>query len=100
MGNQFFYTRQELIQPVVNGKEQFKNFTSSFNVNKVVRSEELDNGNLLVLLDDLHQRWENIEVKNKSGKVTAVKREVNTFQSEIYITDKKEIEMFRKYMSI
>ena len=100
MKNQFFYTRMDVVQPVINGKETFKPFKSSFNINKIVRSEELDNGHVIVLLDDLHQRWQNIEVKNKAGKVTGIKREVNAFQSEIYLTEPADIQAFYALTSV
>ena len=94
--NMFFYTRKEAVQSVINDKPTFKSFKSSFNLEKVIRSEELENGNVLILLDDLHQRWQDAEVKNKAGKVTAIKKEVNTYQSELYLTEKQDIEDFYK----
>lgn len=98
--NQFFYTRKELVQPVIKGKEKFNSFKCSFNTKKVIRSEELENGNVLVLLDDLHQRWSDVEVKNSTGEVTSIKREVNTFQSEIYLTEARDIQRFHDLSDI
>lgn len=98
--NQFFYSRMEAVQPVINDKPTFKSFKSSFNLDKVIRSEELENGNVLILLDDLHQRWQDVEVKNKQGKTTAIKKEVNTYQSELYLTEKQDIEDFYKLTNV
>ena len=68
----FFYTRE------VDGKI----YTDSFNLNKVIRSVQMDDNKVVVLLDDLHERSEQVpDVKN--GKVVGQKRERNTFQTEI-----------------
>jgi phage repressor protein C with HTH and peptisase S24 domain len=69
----FFYTRK------VDGD---KIYTDSFNLNKVIRSVQMDDNKLLILLDDLHERSETTpDVKN--GKVVGSKRERNTYQTEI-----------------
>jgi len=87
----FVYTQKDAIP----GKEgEFKTFRASFNLNKVIRSIDLDNGSILVLLDDIHQRPQQVEVMNKQGKVTAIKREMQTFQSEIFLTEPADIQNF------
>ena len=103
--NQFFYTKKV---PVGNGiasinteKEQhFQSLRCSFSLDKVIRSEELENGNVLVLLDDIHQRPQDEEVKNHQGKVTSIRRVMNTFQSEIYISLPEDIQRFYEVTSI
>ena len=76
MKNQFFYKRVE-------GE---KTFTDSFNVNKAVRSVGLEDGRTLVLLDDLHERSQEVpEIDVRTNKVKGVKRQRDTFQSEIYL---------------
>jgi hypothetical protein len=76
MKNQFFYTRTE-------GEKTFKD---SFNINKVVRSLTLEDGNTLVLLDDLHERAQDVpDIDLKTNKMKGTRRERNTFQSEIYL---------------
>ena len=76
MKNQFFYTRTE-------GEKTFKD---SFNINKVVRSLTLEYGNTLVLLDDLHERSQDVpDIDLKTNKMKGTRRERNTFQSEIYL---------------
>lgn len=92
MTTQFFYTRKELVSgdpenPV------FKEFRDSFNVRKVIRTLGMDDGRLLVLLDDIHQRAQEVPVHNKQGKITSYKRETNVFQSEIYL-EVEDVERF------
>ena len=72
MKNQFFYSR-------VGGE---KEYIDSFNINKVIRTVATDEG-LIVVLDDLHERAENIPDVDARGKMKGVKRVRNTFQSEI-----------------
>ena len=70
--NLFFYTRN------VDGKI----YTDSFNLNKVVRSMQVEDEKVILVLDDLHERSEAVpDVKN--GKVVGSKRERNTYQTEI-----------------
>jgi len=77
MKNQFFYTR-------VDGEKTFKD---SFNVNKVVRSLTMEDGRTLILLDDLHERSQDVpDIDLKTNKMKGVKRQRDTFQSEIYLT--------------
>ena len=76
MKNQFFYTRTE-------GEKTFKD---SLNINKVVRSITLEDGNTLVLLDDLHERSQDVpDIDIKTNKMKGTKRQRDTFQSEIYL---------------
>lgn len=80
--NLFWYTRVEKVE----GKEgQFKQFRDSFSLDKVIRSIEIEGDQYLVLLDDLHQRTQEVPVYNKQGKQTATKNVMGTFQSEIYL---------------
>jgi hypothetical protein len=90
MVNQFFYTRTE-------GEKTFKD---SFNINKVVRSLTMEDGTTLVLIDDLHERAENVpDVDPKTGKMKGVKRMRNTFQSEIYL-NAEDAARFQKLTTI
>jgi len=73
----FFYTRKT---------EDDKVFTDSFNLNKVIRSIQMTDNELLIVLDDLHERSEQVpDVKN--NKVVGSKRERNTYQTEIRLYD-------------
>ena len=76
MKNQFYYTRTE-------GEKSFKD---SFNINKAVRTVTLEDGRTLVLLDDLHERSQDVpDIDPKTNKMKGTKRQRDTFQSEIYL---------------
>jgi hypothetical protein len=99
MTNQFFYTRKELVSGTPENPE-FKEYRDSFNINKAIRSVTVDDGRLMILLDDLHERAQEIpDVDPKSGKYKGTKRQRNTFQSEIYL-DPADAERFIKLTSI
>jgi hypothetical protein len=77
MQNQFFYTRTE-------GE---KTFRDSFNVNKVIRSVENEDGSIVVLLDDIHERTQEVpDINVKTNKLVGYKRQRGTFQSEIVLS--------------
>ena len=99
MQNQFFYTRKELVSGTPENPE-FKEYRDSFNVEKVVRTLTMEDGRLFVLLDDLHERAQQVpDVDPKTNKMRGYKRERNTFQSEIYL-DPADAERFLKLTSI
>ena len=97
IGNQFVYTQKD---PIPEKEGEFKTFKASFNIEKCIRSIGLDDGRVLVLLDDIHQRPQQVEIRNKAGKVTGYKREMNVFQSEIYLSEKDDIDRFYKLTTI
>jgi hypothetical protein len=77
MTNQFFYTR-------TTGE---KSFTDSFNLNKVIRSIENEDGTFLVLLDDIHERSHEVpDIDLKTNKMKGTKRQRDVFQSEITLS--------------
>jgi len=77
----FFYTRKS---------EDDKVYTDSFNLNKVIRTIQMDDNKILVLLDDIHERPEDVpEIKN--GKMVGQKRVRNVFQTEINLFDEDVI---------
>lgn len=85
MPNQFVYTRKEITGGTAEAPE-FKEFKESFNINMVIRSVAMEDGRLLVLLDDLHERAQMVpDVDPKTNKIKGYKRERNTYQSEIYL---------------
>jgi hypothetical protein len=99
MTNQFFYTRKELVSGTPENPE-FKEFRDSFNINKVIRSVTIEDGRLLVLLDDLHERAQEVpDVDPRTNKVKGVKRQKNIFQSEIYL-DPTDAIRFQQLTSI
>lgn len=97
MRNQFFFTEKS---PIPGKEGEFKELRSSFNIEKVIRSRELPDGRVFIILDDIHQRPQMVETKNKRGEVVSTKREMNTFQSEIYLVSKDDIERFHTWTSI
>jgi hypothetical protein len=75
----FFYTRKT---------EDGKIFTDSFNLNKVIRSVQMDDNKVLVLLDDAHDRSEDVpDIDPKTGKQRGIKRQRNTYSTEISLVD-------------
>jgi hypothetical protein len=90
MTNQFFYTR----------KEGDKEFTDSFNINKVIRTVQMDEGDLLVLLDDIHERAvETPNINPKTNKMVGITRKRDVYQSEIHLTG-DDITRFKQLTSI
>ncbi len=79
MSNLFFYTRKT---------EDGKIFTDSFNLDKVIRSVQVDDNKVLVLLDDAHDRSEDVpDIDPKTGKQRGIKRQRNTYSTEISLVD-------------
>jgi hypothetical protein len=96
--NQFFYTRKEPIQGT--DPLEFKEHLDSFNIEKVIRTIIVENGNRLVLLDDIHERSTEVpDVNPKNGQTRGFKRERNTYQTEIYL-NLEDSERFVKVMNI
>jgi hypothetical protein len=82
---QFFYTRKEPIQGT--NPIEFKEFLDSFNTEKVIRTVTIEDGQRLVLLDDIHERAMDVpDVNPKTGQIKGRKRERNTYQTEIYLS--------------
>lgn len=78
MTNQFFYSRKE---------ENGSHFIDSFNINKVIRTVQMDADDLLVLLDDIHERViETPNINVKTNKMVGVTRKRDVYQSEIHLT--------------
>ena len=107
--SQFFYSRPE---PLKDEKGKFildeevkkktKTRTDSFDINRVIRSIEIEDDKLVVILDDIHDRKKQVPSTNpKTGQPTGNTRTVEeTFQSEIYITVAEEIKEFRNIAAI
>lgn len=99
MRNQFFYTRKELKSGTPENPV-YNEFRDSFNMDKVIRSVAIEDGRTLVLLDDLHERAQEVpDVDVRSNKVKGVKRQRNTFQSEIYL-EPQDAQRFYELTSI
>lgn len=105
MRNQFIYTEKVPV-PLDPESEEYSaenKFTTverkhSFNMKYVIRSLEMDGGGLLLLLDDLHERWQDVPSMTKNGK-KMIKREKDTFQSEIRLS-KEDGERYLKLSEI
>ena len=112
---QFVYKREVNVPPVEEDKENgvigsdgyTKIVHDSFAIERVIRTVTMDNGTLLVLLDDLHERW---ETKPKTHPKTGAprfdrkqqmmfERVKETFQSEINLNE-EESKQFRELTSI
>ena len=90
----FFYTRKELVSGTPENPE-FKEYRDSFNVNKVIRSVTMEDGRLLVLLDDFHERAQDVpDINPKTNKTMGTKRQRDTYQSEIYLTPEDAIRFY------
>lgn len=101
MKNQFFYTRKVALPLKEDETEpKYDYFIDSFNINKVIRSVQVEKNKTLVLLDDFHQRKEQVPIYNKQGKHTGFKNELGTYQSEIYLTEEEDIKKFTSYLAI
>lgn len=99
MKNQFFYTRKELKSGTPENPV-YNEFKDSFNIEKVVRSLSIEDGRTLILLDDLHERSQEVpDVDPRTNKVKGIKRQRNTFQSEIYL-ESEDAARFHQLTSI
>lgn len=95
MNNQFIYTRI-----LENDSSEAISVEDSFNIEKVIRSIAMDDGRRLILLNDLHERVQEVpDINPKTGKMAGMRRERNTFQSEIYL-DKADGDRFLKLTGI
>jgi len=99
MKNQFFYTRKEISGGTPEVPE-YKEFRDSFNVDKVIRSITLEDGRILVLFDDMHERAQEVpDVDPKTKKMKGMKRERNMYQTEIFL-DADDAQRFFELTSI
>ena len=90
MTNQFFYTRKDGDQV----------FTDSFNINKVIRTVQTGEDELLVLLDDIHERVvETPNINPKTNKMVGISRKRDVYQSEIHLHG-EDIVNFKKATNI
>lgn len=101
MRNQFFYTMEYQVAPTgpTLGKEPITmKRMASFNIDKVIRSVEIEDGKLIVILDDFHEENKQVIVHNQNGKPTP-KMEKQMLQSEIHL-NVEDKERFKKITSI
>lgn len=99
MKNQFFYTRREVSGGTPEIPE-YKEFRDSFNMNKVIRSITLEDGRILVLFDDMHERAQEVpDVDPKTKRMKGMKRERNMYQTEIFL-DADDANRFYEFTTI
>lgn len=99
MKNQFFYIRKEPL-PVEEGKDpEFKEYTDSFNINKVIRTVLMEDDRLLILLDDFHERMQDVPIRSNKGTLMNIKRERTAFQSEIFL-EGDDVDRFYKLTNL
>jgi len=104
MRTQFFYTRREVVAngaPSRPNEEPIYSYKrDSFNLNAVIRSVEMADGSVLVLLNDIHERTqETPNINPRNNKVSGVTRKRDTYQSEIYLS-KEDGERFYRCASV
>lgn len=102
MKNLFFYKRREPIAPTENSKKtdelQFNTFEDFFNVDTVIRGMTLEDGRVLLILNDIHERVEEVPKLNaKKTHQIGTKVQRRTVQSEIYLDKEDGARFFDKY---
>jgi len=89
MNKQFFYTRKEIIPPkasdAAGAEPKIKEYKDSFNLSNVLRTVVLEDDRRLILLNDIHERLQEVPMYNKKRELTGYKKERITAQSEIYL---------------
>ena len=96
--NQFFYTRKEPIEGT--DPQEFTEYKDSINLNKVIRSVQMSPDNIVVLLDDMHERVQEVpNINPKNNKVIGTKKKVQVFQTEAYLTGDDKVR-FEKLTNI
>lgn len=86
MKNMFFYTHLEPISPKEGETEvKFTEIQRAFNLNKVVLVHLMEDERVAIVLDDYHERLEEIPVYNNKGKITAYKNKAYTHQTVFYL---------------
>lgn len=85
MNKQFYYERKEAVAPKKEGdKPTFETFMDSFNVDNIIRTVGIADGKSIVLLNDIHERVEEVPTYNKARTTqTGTKNQRRTVQSEI-----------------
>lgn len=95
---QFFYSEEREVGKNEDGTPKTEIFTHSFNPDYVIRSYENTKGELIVLLDDGHERADYVQVPKSNGKGIEIKKERRFMQSEIILKE-GDVERFRTMLS-
>ena len=95
----FWYTRKTPVaKNETTGELIFKEYKDAFSVEHVLRVSEMEDGTMLVLLNDIHNRISEMPIKNKRDEVIGTKNQTLTVQSEI-VLEKIDAERFIKVTS-
>lgn len=98
MKNQFFYTRKEPVQDT--DPVEYTERVDSINVDKIIRSVQMDDESIVILLDDMHERTREVpNISPKTNKVTGTKKVTEVYQTEVYLYG-EDIERFRNLTNI
>lgn len=86
MRNQFFYSR--IVRRKVEGTENIveSTYRDSFNLDMVIRSVTLENGQVVVLLNDVHEQIQQVPIMNSNNKPKGFKEVKGNVQSEITLS--------------
>ena len=94
MRNQFFYTMEYQVAPAAptraNDEPIIKRRMASFNMEKVIRSVEAEDGKLIIILDDFHEEKKQAIKHNANGKPIAYV-DTQMLQSEITLTEEDKV---------
>jgi len=94
MKNQFFYSRTISIPGEEGVKPEEIVVSDSFNVDCILRTFQGSDKLTVVVLDDLHERIDEVPVANRQGKITGTKNKTVVYQSEIRL-DAKDTKRFK-----
>lgn len=99
MKNQFAYTIKHNIGTTE--APEFKESKASFNIDMVIRSLELPDGKLIIILDDFHEEMvkQPDQVNTKTNRIIHGKKEMAVVQSEITL-EVEDKERFFNLLSI
>lgn len=98
MKNQFFYTRKEPIQDT--DPVEYTERVDSINVDKIIRSVQMEDDSIVILLDDMHERTREVpNINPKTNKVSGTKKVTEVYQTEVYLYG-EDIERFRNLTNI
>jgi hypothetical protein len=87
MKNQFFYTRTVTLPPTEEGSEPItRTYRDSFNVDKVIRSVTVESGEVIILLDDMHEQLQMVQSVNPKTNKVFNKEKMVAVQSEITLS--------------
>lgn len=95
----FFYTRKEQISGP-EGETTIKEYRDAINISKIIRAVLMSDNDLVVLLDDIHERMtQKPDIDIKTNRVKGVIKTREVFQTEVHLSD-EDITRFYKLTNI